>query len=129
MALAVCERLPPAITAFLGSSPAFPALVEKATARGLPGHVAQVACGVLGKVIKSLDDAGKLPKTSYGRAKLLETALEACREPVASALRVGMAACPVDGRAMLRLWTHVCEPGEQRAMVDALKMQNIENSY
>lgn len=127
-ALAVVDRCPPAISAFIATAPAPAGLVEKATARGLPASTALVACAVLGKVIKALDDAGKLSKRTYGRAKLLETAMEATREPVASALRVGMVACPVDGRAMLRLWTHVCEPGERGAMIDALKMQSIDFS-
>jgi hypothetical protein len=123
--MSVVERCPPAITAFIANAPASTALVEKAIGRGLPANLAHTACAVLGKVIKCLDDAGRMNKRTYGRAKLMETALEACREPVASALRVGMVACPVDGRAMLRLWRHVCEPGEQDAMINLLQMTQI----
>jgi len=121
-ALSVVEHRPPALVAYLGTAPASQALVDKAVARGLPADLAATACGVLGKVIKCLDDAGSMNKRMYGRAKLLETALEACREPIASALRVGMVACPVDGRAMLRLWQHVCEPHERDAMINLLQM-------
>lgn len=123
--MTVVDRCPPALSAFIAATPAPAGLVEKATARGLPADTARTACAVLGRVIKALDDAGRMNKRTYGRAKLLETALEACREPVASALRVGMVACPVDGRAMLRLWRHVCEPGEQDIMQNYLRMTHL----
>lgn len=113
---------PPALIEFTRGTTASPGLVEKAKAAGLPVDVAELACATMTKVITCLDHAAKLRRGSgYARVKLLETALDACRPPVSDALRVAMVACPVDGRAMLRLWREVADMHERSAMFDLLR--------
>jgi hypothetical protein len=114
-----------AMTAY-NDQPASPGLVAKARAAGLPADAAELACGVLTKVITCLDGAAKLRRGSgYARAKLIETALHACRPPVSDALRVAMVACPIDGRAMLRLWCEVADYHERGVMLDLLRDHEI----
>lgn len=120
MALNTVANPPPALLSYARNQPASPALIAKAKARGLTPEVAEIAAGVLTRVVKCLDDAGRMRKGTYARAKAMETALEACRPPVSDALRLGMVACPVDGRAVLRLWREICEPHERGAMMDLL---------
>lgn len=127
LSIVTCMAPPAALIEFARACPASPGLLAKATAKGLRGDVAAIACGVMTRVIKALDDAGRLPKRTYARAKCLETALEACRPPMADALRLAMVSCPVDGRAMLRLWSEVCEPGERGAMFDLLRPGEVQN--
>jgi len=113
---------PPALLDFVRGHPASPGLLAKAKANHLPADCAEVACGVLTRVIECLDQAARLRRGSgYGRAKLIETALQACRPPVSDALRVAMVACPVDGRALLRLWTEVADYHERGVMLDMLR--------
>lgn len=119
-ALATVERLPADLARYVAGVEPSPGLLARASASGLPANTAVTVCAVLTRVIKCLDDAGRMRKTSFGRAKLLETALEGCRAPVGDALRLGMVACPVDARAMLRLWSCVCEPHERGEMLRLL---------
>jgi hypothetical protein len=114
-------RPPPALLAYVASTTASPGLVARATANKLPADCAQIACAVLTRVIECLDTAGQMRRGTYGRAKLIETALQACRPPVSDALRVAMVACPVDGRALLRLWAEVADHHERGAMLDMLR--------
>jgi hypothetical protein len=118
---------PPALTAFVHGHPASPGLVAKARAAGLPADVAELACGVLTRVVTCLDGAARLRRGSgYARAKLMETALQACRPPLSDALRVAMVACPIDGRAMLRLWHEVADVYERDAMIELLRPGVLE---
>jgi len=113
---------PPALIEFVRGHAVSPGLVAKAEAAGLPADCARLACGVLTRVIECLDQAAQLRRGSgYARAKLLETALSACRPPVSDALRVAMVACPTDGRALLRLWNEVADYPERGAMLDMLR--------
>jgi hypothetical protein len=120
--LSTCARPPPELLAFINGHTASPALFAKARTGGLPVNTAHIATCVLTRVIECLDTAGQMRRGSgYGRAKLIETALQACRPPVSDALRVAMVACPVDGRAVLRLWAEVADYHERGAMLDMLR--------
>jgi hypothetical protein len=113
---------PPALLEFVRDHTASPGLVAKARDAGIPPCAAQLACAVLTRVIECLDRAAQMRRGSgYARAKLIETALQACRPPVSDALRVAMVACPVDGRALLRLWNEVADHSERGAMLDMLR--------
>jgi hypothetical protein len=120
-ALSKVADKPRALLDFTRDHAASPGLLAKATAAGLPAECAELACSVLTRVIECLDTAGQMRRGTYGRAKLIETALQACRPPVSDALRVAMVACPVDGRALLRLWNEVADPWERGAMLDMLR--------
>lgn len=121
-ALTTVMTPPPALIEFVRDTPASPGLVAKAKAAGLSAEAAELACATMTRVIGCLDRAARIRRGSgYARAKLLETALDACRPPVSDALRVAMIACPVDGRAMLRLWCEVAEMHERGAMLDMLR--------
>jgi len=113
---------PPALLDFVRDHAASPGLLAKAKTAGLPADCAEIACAVLTRVIECLDQAARMRRGSgYARAKLIETALSACRPPVGDALRVAMVACPIDGKALLRLWTEVADHRERGAMLDMLR--------
>jgi hypothetical protein len=112
---------PAALLAFTKDHPASPGLLAKATAAGIGPCCAELACSVLTRAIECLDTAGQMRRGGFARAKLIETALQACRPPVSDALRVAMVACPVDGRALLRLWAEVADYHERGAMLDMLR--------
>jgi hypothetical protein len=120
-ALSKVADKPRALLDFTRDHPASPGLLAKATAAGLPVDCAELACSVLTRVVECLDTAGQMRRGGFARAKLIETALQACRPPVSDALRVAMVACPVDGRAVLRLWAEVADPWERGAMLDMLR--------
>ena len=113
---------PPALLEFVRDHPASPGLLAKAKTAGLPNSCAEIACAVMTRAIECLDQAAQMRRGSgYARAKLIETALSACRPPVGDALQVAMVACPVDGRALLRLWNEVADHSERGAMLDMLR--------
>lgn len=121
-ALTTVMTPPPALIDFVRGTTASPGLMTKARAVGLSTEVAELACATMTRVIRCMDEAARLRRGSgYARAKLLETALDACRPPVSDALKVAMVACPVDGRAMLRLWCEVADMHERGAMLDMLR--------
>lgn len=128
-ALAVVEHPPTALLEYTAGEACAPALLARATAMGLPPAIAQTACTVLQKAVRCLDEAGRARRGTFKRVKLIETAVDACREPVASALRLGMLASPTDGRAFLRLWCDVCEPWERNKLVDMLRTDVYDNDH
>jgi len=121
-ALNTVFKPPPALLAYVVDHPASPGLLAKAKTAGLPNSCAELACAVMTRVIECLDQAAQMRRGSgYARAKLIETALSACRPPVGDALRVAMVACPIDGKALLRLWNEVADHSERGAMLDMLR--------
>jgi hypothetical protein len=79
---------------------------------GLPIELAELCAGLLASVVDDLHTASTMPRTSFERAKRLERVMAACEEPCASALRVGIAASPTNGRACARHWDAICDKHE-----------------
>jgi hypothetical protein len=78
----------------------------------LPIELAELCAGLLASVVDDLVEISRLPKRDFNRAKRIERVLAAAEEPVASALRVAMAASPVNGRACVRHWDAICDKRE-----------------
>lgn len=81
--------------------------------RGLPLELAELCAGVLASVLDDLGAIGRLRKSDLERSIRMEAVLAATEEPAASALRLAVAASPVNGRAAVRHWDMVCEKGER----------------
>lgn len=80
---------------------------------GLPLELAELCGGLLASVVDDLVAASKLPRTDFERAKRMERVLEATTEPALFALRIAMAASPMNGRACVRHWDAICEKPER----------------
>lgn len=89
-----------------------PALTTACRQAGLPLDLAETCGGLLASVVDDLVTAARLPRTDFERAKRMERVLTAAEEPAASALRIAMAASPINGRACVRHWDAICEKGE-----------------
>lgn len=55
---------------------------------------------------------GKMRRSDWERTKRKERVLEATHEPDVSALRLAIAASPLNGRAAVSHWDHICEKWE-----------------
>lgn len=84
--------------------------------RGLPMDLAELCGGLLASVIEDLTAIPALKRTDFERTKRLVRVIAACQEPAASALRLAMAAAPINGEAALRHWDMVCEPEDKGRM-------------
>lgn len=89
-----------------------PTLVTACRQAGLPMDVAETCAGLLASVIDDLVQIGQMRKTDFQRTKRKERVLAAASEPMASALRLAMAASPVNGQAAIAHWDMVCEKHE-----------------
>jgi hypothetical protein len=89
-----------------------PMLTEACKEAGLNSPVADVCAGVLASVIEDLIAVSRLNRSDFERTKRKERVLAAAQEPVASALRLAIAASPVNGRAAVAHWDVVCEHHE-----------------
>jgi len=72
----------------------------------------RICAGVLASVIDDLIVVSRLNRSDFERTKRKERVLAAAQEPVASALRLAIAASPVNGRAAVAHWDVVCEHHE-----------------
>lgn len=88
------------------------ALTTACRQAGLSIELAELCAGLLASVADDLHAASKLRRTDFERAKRLERVMAACEEPCASALRVGIAASPTNGRACARHWDAICDKHE-----------------
>lgn len=80
---------------------------------GLPLELAELCGGLLATVADDLNEVTKLKRTDLERSKRLERILMTAEEPYVSALRIAIAASPLNGRACVRHWDTVCDQGEQ----------------
>lgn len=79
---------------------------------GLSVELSELCGGLLASVIDDLIAIGKLPRQDYGRTMRKERVLAAAQEPAASALRIAIAASPINGRAAIAHWDVICEGWE-----------------
>lgn len=101
---------------------ASPALTTACRQAGMPLDLAHLCGGLLASMVDDLDAISRLPKTAFERAKRMERVLEATSEPAASALRLAMAASPVNGRACARHWDAICDQDERGKLAWMLGM-------
>jgi hypothetical protein len=87
---------------------ASPALTRDCVEAGLTTDLADLCGGLLASVIDDLIAVGKLPRTDFGRTKRKERILAACQEPASSALKIAIAASPINGRAAIAHWDMLC---------------------
>lgn len=76
---------------------------------GLPIELAELCGGLLASVIDDLVRIGNLRRSDFERTKRKQRVLAAADEPAASALRLAIAASPVNGRAAVAHWDAICE--------------------
>lgn len=76
---------------------------------GLPIELAELCGGLLASLIEDLIRIGNLRRTDFERTKRKTRVLAVCEEPAASALRLAMAASPINGLAAVAHWDAICE--------------------
>lgn len=91
------------------TSPTLTAACERA---GVPAGYAVLCGGMLASVVDDLVHIGNLRRTDFERTKRKQRVLAAADEPAASALKLAIAASPINGRATVAHWDVVCEQSE-----------------
>lgn len=76
---------------------------------GLPLELAELCGGLLASVVEDLVVIGNLRRSDFNRTRRKQRVLAAADEPAASALRLAIAASPVNGRAAVAHWDAICE--------------------
>jgi hypothetical protein len=89
-----------------------PVLTTYCRQAGLPMDLAELCGGLLASVIEDLVAIGNLRKSDYERTKRKQRVLAASDEPACSALRLAIAASPINGQAAVSHWDHICEKWE-----------------
>jgi hypothetical protein len=95
---------------------------------GLPIELAELCAGLLASVIDDLVGIGRLPRSDYMRTMRKQRVLAAAQEPAASALRIAIAASPINGRAAVAHWDVICEKPEIGKLAWLLGLET-ETSY
>lgn len=75
-------------------------------------ELAEICGGLLASVVEDLIAVSNMRRKDFDRTKRKERIMEATDEPAASALRLAIAASPLNGRAAVAHWDMVCEPLE-----------------
>lgn len=86
-----------------------PTLTTACRQAGLPIELAGICAGLLATVVDDLVTIGRLRRSDFERTKRKQRVLAAADEPAASALRLAIAASPVNGRAAVAHWDAICE--------------------
>jgi hypothetical protein len=105
-----------------------PVLTKACEQHGLPTELAEVCGGLLASVIDDLIAIGRMPKTDFERTKRKQRILEATNEPASCALRIAIAASPINGRAAVAHWDAICEQFEIGKLAWLLGM-DTDTSY
>jgi hypothetical protein len=90
-----------------------PTLTTACRQLGLPLDLAELCGGLLASVVDDLVTISRLSRSDFERTKRMQRVLAAAQEPAASALRVAIAASPINGRAAVAHWDMVCERHER----------------
>lgn len=96
--------------------------------RGLPIELAELCGGLLASVVDDLVTISRLKRTDFERTKRKQRVLAAADEPALHALRIAIAASPINGRAAVAHWDAICEPAEVGKLAWLLGM-DTEASY
>lgn len=105
-----------------------PILTTACRQAGLPLELAEICGGLLASVFDDLAAIGNMRRSDIMRTKRKQRVLAAADEPAASALRLAMAASPVNGRAVVAHWDAICEGYELGKLAWLLGM-DTETSY
>lgn len=89
-----------------------PTLTTACRQAGLPLDMAELCGGLLASVVEDLVRVGNMRKTDFERTKRKQRILSCAVQPAASALKIAMAASPVNGHAVLAHWDAICEKHE-----------------
>jgi len=89
---------------------------------GLPAELARLCGGLLASVVDDLVAIGKLRRADFERTKRKQRVLQAATEPARSALRLAVAASPINGQAAVAHWDAICEPHETGKLAWLLNM-------
>jgi len=89
------------------------ALTTACRQRGLPLELSELCAGLLASVVDDLITIPTLARTDFERTKRMVRITKAAQEPALFALRIAIAASPINGEAAVRHWDVVCEPSER----------------
>ena len=89
-----------------------PALTTACRQAGLPLDLAELCGGLLASVVDDIIAVSRLPRSDFERTKRKQRILATTEEPAKSALRIAMAASPINGRAAVAHWDAICEQYE-----------------
>lgn len=78
----------------------------------MPIELAELCGGLLASVVDDLVAIGNLKRTDFERTKRKQRILATTEEPAKSALRIAVAASPINGRAAVAHWDAICEQYE-----------------
>ena len=95
---------------------------------GLPMELAELCAGLLASVVDDLVTASRLARSDFERTKRMVRVAKAAEEPAAMALRLAIAASPINGEAAVRHWDTLCEQGEVGKLAWLLGMRT-ETAY
>jgi hypothetical protein len=98
------------------------ALTTACRQAGMPMELAEVCGGLLASVVDDLVAASGLPKSSFERTKRMVRVLKTAQEPASHALRLAMAASPINGEAAVMHWDAICEDRERGKLAWLLGM-------
>jgi hypothetical protein len=95
---------------------------------GMPMELAELCGGLLASIVDDLVTIGRLQRSDFERSKRMERVLSVAEEPAISALRLAMAASPINGKAVARHWDAICEKHELGKLAWLLGM-DTETAY
>jgi hypothetical protein len=90
---------------------------------GLSRELAELCGGLLASVVDDLIAIGRLPRQNFERTKRMQRVLAAADEPACYALKLAIAASPVNGRAAVAHWDMICPKWEIGKLAWQLGMQ------
>lgn len=105
-----------------------PTLATACQRAGMPLQLADLCSGLLASVVDDLVTIGKLRRTDFERTKRKQRVLAAADEPARSALRLAVAASPINGTAAVAHWDAIAEPYEVGKLAWLLGM-DTETAY
>jgi hypothetical protein len=89
-----------------------PTLTTACMQAGMSAELAELCAGLLASFIDDVIAVSRLRKSDFERSKRKERLLACTQEPTVCALRIAMAASPLNGRAAVAHWDAVCEKYE-----------------
>jgi hypothetical protein len=104
------------------------ALTTACRQAGLPLDLAELCGGLLASVVDDIIAISRLPRSDFERTKRKQRILATTEEPAKSALRIAMAASPINGRAAVAHWDAICEQYEVGKLAWLLGMET-ETAY
>lgn len=105
-----------------------PVLTQACKHAGLPIDLAELCGGLLASVVDDLVAVSRMPRTDFERTKRKQRILAVAEEPAISALRLAMAASPINGRAAVAHWDAICDKHERGKLAWLLGM-DTETGY